>query len=76
MFDSKLPISFYNKIASLNDEHNISIVQHRDTNKIYLCKEMSVYNLDVYETLFRNPVKNLPHIYAMYEELPTSKKKK
>ena len=68
MFDSKLPISFYNKIASLNDEHNISIVQHRDTNKIYLCKEMSVYNLDVYETLFRNPVKNLPHIYAMYEE--------
>lgn len=67
MFDNKLPISYYREIASLNEAHQIKIVQHIDTGKIYLKKTLGVYNLLVYEQLFKNPVKNTPRIYAMYE---------
>lgn len=67
MFDSSLPISFYKEIAALNEEHQIYIVQHIETKKVYLKKTLKVYNLAVYEQLFKFPVKNIPRIYAMYE---------
>lgn len=67
MFDSKFPISFYKEIAPLHEEHQICIVQHIETRKIYIKKVMSIYNMDVYEELFRHPVRNIPRIYAMYE---------
>jgi serine/threonine protein kinase len=66
MFDSPLPISFYKEIATLSEEHQIHIVQHIETKKIYL-KNLKVYNLAVFEQLFKNPVRNIPRIYAMYE---------
>lgn len=68
MFDSKVPISCYKEIAELNKEHGISIVQHIETGKIYLKKIMSVYNMSVFERLYFHPVKNIPRIYAMYED--------
>lgn len=67
MFDSSLPISFYKEIAPLSEEHQIYIVQHIETKKVYLKKTLRVYNLAVYEQLFKHPVKNIPRIYAMYE---------
>lgn len=60
MFDSRLPISFYKQIAVLNEEHRIYIVQHIETGKIYVEKIMSVYNINVYEQLFRDPIRNIP----------------
>ena len=68
MFDSKLPISYYKEIATLNEDHQIFIVQHVDTKKVYLKKTMQVYSLAVYEQLFKHPVANIPRIYAMYEK--------
>lgn len=67
MFDNKLPISFYKEIATLSEAHKIYIVQHVDTKKIYLKKILSVYNLAVYEQIFKHPIKNVPRIYAMFE---------
>ena len=67
MFDSKVPISCYKEIADLNKKHGISIVQHIETGKIYLKKIMSVYNMSVYERLYFHPIRNIPRIYAMYE---------
>jgi len=67
MFDSILPISYYHTIAELNKEHNVSIVQHCQTSKIYIKKELEVYNLSVLAELFYTPVRNTPRIYALYE---------
>lgn len=67
MFDSSLPVSFYKEIATLSAEHQIYIVQHIETRKVYLKKTLKVYNLAVYEQLFKTPVRNIPRIYAMYE---------
>ncbi|OON87003.1 hypothetical protein BXO88_05540 [Oribacterium sp. C9] len=67
MFDSSLPISFYKEVATLSEEHQIYYVQHIDTKKVYLKKTLSVYNLNVYEQLFRHHIKNIPRLYAMYQ---------
>lgn len=67
MFDSYLPISYYKEIASLNERTNIKIVQHRETGKIYIKKEISIYNIEIYKELFYHPVKDIPRIYALYE---------
>ncbi len=67
MFDSPLPISFYKEIAPLSEEHHIYYVQHIETRKVYLKKTLSVYNLEVYEQLFRHHIKNTPRLYAMYQ---------
>jgi serine/threonine protein kinase len=66
MFDSSLPISFYKEIAPLSEEHRIYFVQHIETKKVYLKKTLSVFNLDVYEQLFKHHSKNTPRLYAMY----------
>lgn len=68
MFKSQLPISYYKDIAALNEEHGIYVVQHIETKKIYIKKIMPVYAMSVYEQLFKNPVRNVPRIYAMCEE--------
>jgi len=67
MFDSSLPISFYKEIAPLSEEHGIIFVQHIETKKVYLKKTLSVYNLDVYEQLFKHHIKNTPRLYALYQ---------
>ena len=67
MFDNALPISYYKVIAELNHKHQIYIVQHIESKKIYIKKVMPVYNLAVFEQLFKHPVKNTPRIYAIYE---------
>lgn len=67
MFDSLLPISYYHEIADLNSEHKISVVQHINNKKIYVKKEIDIYNFNVFSQLFNNPIKNTPRIYALYE---------
>lgn len=67
MFDSPLPISYYKELAPLNEKSYISIVQHIQTGKIYIKKILSIYNINVYSQLFYSPVKNIPRLYALYE---------
>lgn len=71
MFDSTLPISYYKEIAVLNEAHDIYFVQHIETKKVFIKKTLSVYNLDVYEQLFKTPIRNIPRIYALYENTNT-----
>jgi len=67
LFDSTLPISWYREIADLKKEHMVSLVQHRETGKIYVKKVLHVYDVNVYELLFRHPVLCIPRIYAAYD---------
>ena len=67
MFNNRLPVSYYKELAALSEKHKVYIVQHVENKKIFLKKILTVYNLNVYEQLFRHPVKNVPRIYAMYE---------
>ena len=63
----QLSLSYYNKIGEINEEHKISIVQHRENKNIYVKKELDVYNLSVYSYLKDKSFRGLPKIYEVVE---------
>ena len=71
MFDQELPVSYYEEISQLNKEHHVSVVRHRETGRICVKKVLSVCDPAVYAALFRHPVKQMPRIYALYEDAGT-----
>ncbi len=67
-FASLLAISYYHKIADLNQEHGIYLVQHIETGEICVRKDMTVYNRCVYEQLQTAPIPGIPCIYHLHED--------
>lgn len=64
----RLEISYYNTIATINDAHKIYLVQHRETNKIYIKKILDIYNPHIYEYLMEHHITGIPKLYNIYEE--------
>lgn len=54
--DSRLKLSYYKEIATLNKDHNIYIVQHIESKKIYVKKILYHYNVDIFYQLMKNPL--------------------
>lgn len=66
-YNSRLELSFYQEIATINEAHQIYLVQHIETGIVFIKKVLSVYNLSVYQQLKDNPITGIPQIYSMYE---------
>ncbi|MBP3197844.1 MAG: serine/threonine protein kinase, partial [Butyrivibrio sp.] len=66
--ESRLDLSYYETIATIDEAHGIYIVQHRSTKKIYIKKIMTVYNKSVYESLLSSPIYGIPKIIALCED--------
>lgn len=64
---TQLALSYYKEVGILNEEHHVTIVQHRSSRKICVKKDLSVYNLAVYQYIYHNPIPNLPRIYELLE---------
>lgn len=67
-YEKRLAISYYESIATINEEHHIYLVQHQKTKKIFIKKIISVYNRSLYDFLYSHPILGLPRIYEIYEE--------
>lgn len=67
-YENYLAISYYDQVAVLNEEHHVYLVQHKTSKKIFVKKELSVYNKALYEQLKDNPISGLPRIYELCEE--------
>lgn len=63
-----LTISYYKTIAVINEPHNIYLVQHQDTKKIYVKKILDVYNSQIYQYLYQNKMPGIPQIIDLYED--------
>ena len=66
--ESRLEISYYKKIAELNPEHGIFVVQNSKNGKVFVKKIITVYNPDVYRRLMDAGLPGMPRIYALHEE--------
>lgn len=66
--ESRLEISYYENIVSLNEKHHIFLVRHRESGKICVKKTLSVYNKTVYNQLKEKPMHGIPKILALHEE--------
>ncbi len=64
----RLEISYYNTIATINSTHKIYLVQHQESQKIYIKKILDVYNLHIYKYLQSNHITGIPKLYNIYEE--------
>lgn len=67
-YAGRLEISYYNTIATINSEHKIYLVQHRDNEKIYIKKILDIYDPHIYEYLIKNHITGIPRLYNVYEE--------
>lgn len=61
-------MSDYKIISALNEEHKVYLVQSALSGNIYVQKILDVYNIRVYEYLYRNPVAGIPRIINYYED--------
>jgi serine/threonine protein kinase len=60
-------ISNYKTITIINEPHKIYLVQNIDTGKVYVQKILDVYNIDVYNRLYENPIIGIPKIIDYFE---------
>lgn len=61
-------MSDYKIISALNEEHKVYLVQSALSGNIYVQKILDIYNIRVYEYLYRNPVSGIPRIINYYED--------
>lgn len=61
-------MSDYNMISTLNEQHKVYLVQSALSGKVYVQKVLDVYNIRVYEYLYRNPVAGIPRLINYYEQ--------
>ena len=61
-------MSDYKIISALNEEHKVYLVQSARSGNIYVQKILDVYNIRVYEYLYRNPVAGIPRLINYYED--------
>ena len=69
-YSQSLAMSYYKTIATLNEQHNIFLVQHQETNKIYVKKVLDVYNIIIYQYLRQNngELEGIPKLIDYYEK--------
>lgn len=66
-FEQSLRLSYYREIATLDEAHNVVMVQHTETALVYVKKTLSLYNKDVYSQLMEHPVIGMPKIFDIIE---------
>ena len=64
------PLSFscYDMIAPINESHQVYLVRHQESGRLFVKKILSVYSADIYRKIRRHPVAGIPVIAASCEE--------
>lgn len=66
--NERLNISYYKTIADIRPERGIFIVQHIESKKIFVKKQLKVYDITVYKQLQQMDIAGIPKIYELYEQ--------
>ena len=68
---AELRLSFYREIGILDQEHGVSLVQHVETQKVYVRKTLTIYDTRVFQYLMAHPVSGVPKIQELVESQGT-----
>ena len=66
--DEECRLSYYERIATLNKAHGVFLVQHTENHRIYVEKNLTVYDVRIYQYLKEYPVRNTPRLYEVIED--------
>ncbi len=64
----ELRLSYYKTVAEIDADHKVWLVQHTETEKFYVKKELALYNIEVMRSLQSYPVRNTPTVYEIAED--------
>ena len=62
-------LSFYQECGVIDGRHNVTLVQHAETGRIYVRKEIYDYDLSVYNVLKRRHFTGIPEIIECVEDI-------
>lgn len=65
--EEELRLSFYKEIASVSEHHGVKLVQHVDTGKVYVKKELKHYDISIFETIRNGHFPGIPVIKELIE---------
>ncbi len=65
--EQELRLSYYRHAADLRSDHGVTLVQDVRSGKLYVKKELTVYNAGIYRFLRDNPVAGTPRVYLCEE---------
>ncbi len=65
--EDELKLSFYKEIASVSERHGVKLVQHKDTGKIYVKKELTHYDVPIFEIIRDGHFAGVPVIKELIE---------
>lgn len=68
---TRLRLSFYKEIADIDTAHNIRLVQHTVSGKIFVKKTLSIYDIQVFQYLRNHTIPGTPKIEELIEENTT-----
>lgn len=60
-------LSFYKELAPLDSKGRIKLVINKQTNQLFVKKQLNIYNLEVFLLLKEHPHKNIPKIKECFE---------
>lgn len=66
--NNELTLSYYKEISVINAEHGVYLVQHTENGRIFVRKQLRIYNKDVYLYLKDHPIAHTPAIYEVLED--------
>lgn len=67
----ELALSVYRPVAEISVKHHVQLVQHTETGKFYVKKQLTVYSTEVFRSLMREPAKHVPQVFALFEDAGT-----
>lgn len=65
--EDELRLSFYKEIASVSERHGVKLVQHVDTGKVYVKKELKHYDASIFEIIRAGHFPGVPVIKELIE---------
>ena len=66
-------LSFYEEISTINNTHNIKLVRHKESGNIYVRKELSSYDLSVFDILSSHHYEGIPFVHKLVEDTDHNK---
>lgn len=67
-FEDEFRLSCYETISSVNKEHGVSLLRHKDNGQLYVRKDLTIFNAGVYRALSLHPVPGIPRIAEVIED--------
>lgn len=66
--ETELRLSYYKEIADVDEVHQVKLVQHTESGKVFVLKTLHIYDMEVFSYLAKNPSKGTPRIVDLIED--------